>query len=175
MASVTGRLYLVTAYLDERQGPMWEATHSRGLKLRELNRISQLSESDCSYVFHVMMFLITWHMVSIKWSRALRSIWFHHDGQLMVSCSETSQQIYVYVINVLECLQRPTLIWLKYHLRQHLLFCVECHEPSDWAMGSHLFWWWRPHLQWKVELDQAMGKNQMTPRMLILCILRNTV
>ena len=52
-------VYLVTAYLDERQGPMWEAIHSRDLKLRKLSRISQLSESDCSYVFHVMMFLIT--------------------------------------------------------------------------------------------------------------------
>lgn len=70
MASVTGRLYLVTAYLDERQGPMWEATHSYGLKLRKLQ---QTYSTNRKWLFlcvlcHVMCFIyITWHLVGIKW------------------------------------------------------------------------------------------------------------
>ena len=98
MASVTGRLYLVTAYLDERQGPMWEATHSHGLKLRKLNRLIQLIESDCSYVFYFMWcFLFTLHDIWLASNECTKmhlvSSWRTSNGQLMGSCSETSQQI----------------------------------------------------------------------------------
>lgn len=95
MASVTGRLYLVTAYLDERQGPMWEATHSYGLKLRKLQ---QTYSTNRKWLFlcvlcHVMCFIyITWHLVECT-KMHLVSSWRTSNGQLMGSCSETSQQI----------------------------------------------------------------------------------
>ena len=115
MACVTGRLYLVTAYLDERQGPIWEATHSCGLKLRKLNRISQLSESDCSYVFpcHDVSNYMTFGQHQMN---ALRSIWFHRDGHQMVSWWSLVQRLhsrfYVHVINVLECCNgQPSYDW----------------------------------------------------------------
>ena len=62
------------------------------------NRLIQLIESDCSYVFYVMWcVLFTLHDIWLASNECTKmhlvSSWRTSNGQLMVSCSETSQQI----------------------------------------------------------------------------------
>ena len=62
------------------------------------NRLIQLIESDCSYVFYVMWcVLFTLHDIWLASNECTKmhlvSSWRTSNGQLMGSCSETSQQI----------------------------------------------------------------------------------
>ena len=123
------------------------------------------AESDCSYVFHVMMFLITWHMVSIFGFIVTDTEW-SADGLLFTD------------LTAIFC-SSEQCAWVPATANRHMI------EISFQA--AIVFFWWVPWIKWLSDGKSFVlmmmaslavesrgrsgdGKNQMTSGMLILRI-----